>query len=159
MDVTEYDHIDVWRSACVGGGSVVFTGAMQQPPRNYFDAIFEGRVNYDEMHALYYPRVRQMLRLSPMPADIYNSAPFGHSQRWDAWARRAGYAPRPVDGIWNWDVVRAELRGTSRASRAVGHRNLGNSNGAKFDLNQNYLLQAKATGKSQIYPGHELKGI
>ncbi|WP_343589225.1 hypothetical protein [Paracidovorax wautersii] len=110
MDMTEYDHIDVWRSACVGGGSVVFTGAMLQPPRNYFDAIFEGRVNYDEMHALYYPRVRQMLRLSPMPADIYNSAPFGHSRRWDASARRAGYAPRPVDGIWNWDVVRAELR-------------------------------------------------
>jgi len=91
MDVTEYEHIDVWRSACVGGGSVVFTGAMQQQPRNYFD------------------------------------------------------------GIWNWDVV--------RASCAVGRRNLGNSNGAKFDLNQNYLLQAKATGKSQIYPGHEVKGI
>lgn len=159
MDVTEYDHIDVWRSACVGGGSVVFTGAMPQPPRGYFDAIFEGRVNYDEMHALYYPRVRQMLRLSPMPADIYNSAPFGHSRRWDASARRAGYAPRPVDGIWNWDVVRAELRGTSRASCTVGRSNLGNSNGAKFDLNQNYLLQAKATGKSQIYPGHEVKGI
>lgn len=55
MDVTEYDHIDVWRGACVGGGSVIFTGAMPQPPRSYFDAIFEGRVSYDEMNAVFYP--------------------------------------------------------------------------------------------------------
>ena len=159
MDVTEYDHIDVWRGACVGGGSVVFTGAMPQPARNYFDAIFQGSVNYDEMNAVFYPRVRQMLRLSPMPADIYGSAPFGHSRRWDASVRKAGYTPRPVDGVWNWDVVRAELRNTSRDSCTVGRSNLGNSNGAKFDLNQNYLLQAKATGNAKIYPGHEVKNI
>lgn len=159
MDVTEYEHIDVWRGACVGGGSVVFTGAMPQPARAHFDAIFQGRVDYDEMNAVFYPRVRQMLRLSPMPADVYNSAPFGHSRRWDATARKAGYTPRPVDGIWNWDVVRAELRNTSRDSCTVGRSNLGNSNGAKFDLNQNYLLQARATGKARIYPGHEVRNI
>ena len=159
MDVTEYEHIDVWRGAAVGGGSVVFTGAMPQPPRSYFDAIFQGRVNYDEMHQVFYPRVRQMLRLSPMPADIYNSAPFGHSRRWDQSSRRAGYTTQPVDGIWNWDVVRAELNGQSRKSATVGLSNLGNSNGAKFDLNQNYLLQAKATGLTRIYAGHEVKNI
>ena len=159
MDVTEYDNIDVWRGACVGGGSVVFTGAMPQPTRTNFDAIFQGKVGYDEMNAVFYPRVRQMLGLSPMPADIYNSAPFGHSRRWDASSRRAGYTPRPVDGIWRWDVVRAELKNRSRDSCTVGRSNLGNSNGAKFDLNQNYLLQAKATGKARIYAGHEVKNI
>lgn len=159
MDITEYEHIDVWRGAAVGGGSVVFTGAMPQPPRNFFDAVFQGRVSYDEMNAVFYPRVRQMLRLSPMPGDVYNSSPFGHSRRWDRSARRAGYTPQPVDSIWNWDVVRAELRGQSRKSCTAGLSNLGNSNGAKFDLNQNYLAQARATGRTQVYPGHEVKGL
>lgn len=159
MDITEYEHIDVWRGACVGGGSVVFTGAMPQPQRNYFDALFAGRVSYDEMDRVFYPRVRKMLRLSPMPADIYNSAPFGHSRSWDSRTRRAGYTLQPVDGIWNWDVVRAELRGQSRASCTVARSNLGNSNGAKFDLNQNYLLQARATGKAQVYAGQVVKNI
>ncbi|MDP9045618.1 MAG: GMC oxidoreductase [Pseudomonadota bacterium] len=159
MDVTEYDHIDVWRGACVGGGSMVFTGAMPQPPRPCFDAIFGGTVDYAEMDAVFYPRVRRMLRLSPMPADIYASAPFGHSRRWDRSARQAGYAPAPVQGIWNWDVVRSELNGGSRPSCIIGRSNLGNSNGAKFDLNQNYLLQARATGKATVYPAHEVKSI
>jgi len=159
MDITEYDHIDVWRGACVGGGSVVFTGAMPQPRRAYFDTIFGGRVNYDEMNSVYYPRVRNMLRLSPMPADVYNSSPFGHSRTWDTRSRRAGYTTTPVDGIWNWDVVRAELAGRSRKSCTVGLSNLGNSNGAKFDLNQNYLSQAQATGRARIYAGHEVKNI
>lgn len=159
MDVTEYEHIDVWRGACVGGGSVVFTGAMPQPQRLYFDALFEGKVNYDEMNATFYPRVRGMLRLSPMPADIYRSAPFGHSRAWDARVRRAGYSLQSVDGIWNWDVVRAELRGQSRASCIVARSNLGNSNGAKFDLNQNYLRQAQATGKARVYAGQVVKTL
>lgn len=159
MDITEYEHIDVWRGAAVGGGSVVFTGAMPQPPRNFFDAVFQGRVSYDEMNAVFYPRVRQMLRLSPMPADIYNSAPFGHSRRWDQSSRRAGYTPQPVDGIWNWNVLRDELAGRSRKSCTVGLSNLGNSNGAKFDLNQNYLAQARATGRTAVYAGHEVMGI
>lgn len=159
MDVTEYPHIDVWRGACVGGGSVVFTGAMPQPTRQNFDAIFQLGVNYEEMNAVFYPRVRQMLGLSPMPTDIYNSAPFGHSRKWDSSMRRAGYSPGPVDGIWNWNVVRDELAGRSRASCTVGRSNLGNSNGAKFDLNQNYLKQAQATGLAQVYPGQVVKAI
>ena len=49
LDVTEYDHIDVWRVACVGGGSKVFTGVMIQPEKQYFDAIFKNAVSFDEM--------------------------------------------------------------------------------------------------------------
>lgn len=159
VDVTEYDNMAVWRGAAVGGGSVVFTGVMIQPERRYFDAIFGGLVSFDEMNAIYYPRVREMLRLSPVPASIYNSGPFGHSRLWDEQARKAGYTTHPVDSIFNWDVVQSELRGTSRASAIVGASNHGNSNGAKFDLNQNYLQQAEATGRARIYPGQEVQGI
>ena len=159
MDVTEFDNIDVWRGACVGGGSMVFTGVMIQPRQTYFDALFGGTVDFGEMNAIYYPRVRQMLRLSSMPSDVYMSWPFAHSRRWDADLAKAGYASTPVNGIWNWDVVRAELNGRSLPSCTIGLSNLGNSNGAKYDLNQNYLKQAQATGKATVYPGHEVKGI
>ncbi|URI11279.1 GMC oxidoreductase [Aquincola tertiaricarbonis] len=159
LDVSEYENMDVWRGACVGGGSVVFTGVMIQPQQRYFDALFGGTVSYAEMNATYFPRVRQMLQLSAMPSDIYNSAPFSHSRRWNSDMRKAGYTPTWVDGIWNWNVVRQELAGSSRPSCTVGLSNFGNSNGAKFDLNQNYLKQAKATGRVGVYAGHEVRRI
>lgn len=159
MDSTEYQNMTVWRGAAVGGGSVVFTGCMIQPERRYFDAIFGGAVSYDEMNSIYYPRVRQMLRLSTIPNDVYNFNAFGHSRVWDAQARKAGYSLTASESIFNWDVVRAENNLKSKPSATVGMSNHGNSNGAKFDLNQNYLKLAEATGLAKIYPGHEVQGI
>ncbi|MFC4376763.1 GMC oxidoreductase [Nocardia halotolerans] len=159
LDVTEYPGIDVWRAAAVGGGSVIFTGAMVAPPRELFDQVFGGLVDFGELERVYYPRVRQMLRLDTMPADIYNSSPFTHSRAWDDQVRAAGYRPVPNDSIFTWDVLRGELAGTSRPSATVARSNLGNSNGAKFDLNQNYLRYAGETGKSRVYPGHRVDSI
>ena len=34
---------------------------MIQPQKQYFEALFGDRVNYEEMDRSYYPRVRQML--------------------------------------------------------------------------------------------------
>ena len=77
------------------------------------------------MASTWYPKVRQMLRLSPLPEDIYQTPNFGHSRRWDQDARRAGFDPQRIDGIWNWDVVRSELDGRTRASATVGDSNMG----------------------------------
>jgi cholesterol oxidase len=159
MDATEYDDMTVWRGACVGGGSVIFTGVMIQPDQYYFDALFQGRVSYAELDRVYYPRVRSMLNLSAMPNDVYQSAPFGHSRVWDEQARMAGYSPTPIDSMFNWSVIRSELAGTVRKSATIGLSNHGNSNGAKFDLNQNYLSLAEATGLAKVYPGREVQGI
>ncbi|MFF0541692.1 GMC oxidoreductase [Nocardia thailandica] len=159
LDVTEFGGIDVWRAAAVGGGSVIFTGAMIAPERALFDHVFGGVVDYGELDRVYYPRVRQMLRLDPMPADIYNSAPFAHSRAWDEQVRAAGYQPVANDSIFTWDVLRAELAGTSRASATAARSNLGNSNGAKFDLNQNYLRYARDTGRTQVFAGHRVDAI
>lgn len=159
MDATDYDNMTVWRGAAVGGGSVIFTGVMIQPECKYFDAIFGGAVSYDEMNSVYYPRVRQMLKLSTMPTSIYNSNPLGHSRLWDDQVRKAGYTSYPVESIWNWGVVQSELSGGSWPSATIGMSNHGNSNGAKFDLNQNYLPQAEATGRAKVYSGHEVQGI
>ncbi|WP_200933478.1 MULTISPECIES: GMC oxidoreductase [unclassified Rhodococcus (in: high G+C Gram-positive bacteria)] len=159
FDVTEHGTIDVWCGAVVGGGSMVFTGVMIEPERRFFEEIFGGIVSYDEMNSVYYPRVRSELRLSSMPDDIYESTPFTHSRVWDRQVRRAGYTPERIDGIWDWDVVRAELSGRSRPSAVIGESNLGNSNGAKFDLNRNYLAAARATGRCTVHARHEVTAI
>lgn len=159
FDLTSCGTIDVWRAACVGGGSVVFTGCMIQPQQRYFDAIFNGLVNWKEMDSTYYPRVRAMLKLSSMPADVYNAGAFGHSRVWDQQAAKAGFSTTPTDSIFDWNIVRSEIKGGTRASATVGESDLGNSNGAKFDLNQNYLKQAQATGKATVYPCHEVSRI
>ncbi|MGQ4600554.1 GMC oxidoreductase [Nocardia sp. R6R-6] len=159
LDVCSYPGIDVWRGACVGGGSVVFTGVMIEPEQRFFEHVFRGVVDYREMHDVYYPRVRKMLRPSLMPDDIYNSFAFAHSRAWDEQVRAAGYTPQPIDGAWNWHIIRDELAGRSRPSATVGCSNLGNSNGAKFDLNQNYLRYAEGTGRARIYPGHRVDAI
>ncbi|GAB2700643.1 GMC oxidoreductase [Nocardia thraciensis] len=159
LDVTEFHGIDVWRAAAVGGGSVVFTGAMVAPERRWFDQVFGGAVDFDEMERVYYPRVRQQLRLSPLPPDLYGTSPFSHSRRWDEQVRKAGYQPQANDSIFNWDILRSELSGGTRPSATAARSNLGNSNGAKFDLNQNYLKYAQGTGKSAVYPGHRVDAI
>ncbi|WP_442943417.1 GMC oxidoreductase [Nocardia sp. NBC_00565] len=159
LDVSSYPGIDVWRGACVGGGSVVFTGVMIEPEQRFFDHVFGGVVDYREMHEVYYPKVRKTLRLSPMPDDIYHSGAFAHARAWDDQVRAADYAPQRIDGSWNWNVIRDELAGQSRPSATVGCSNLGNSNGAKFDLNQNYLRYAEDTGRARIYPGHRVDAI
>lgn len=159
MDVTEYPNMTVWRGSAVGGGSVIFTGVMIQPEREYFDTIFSGGVSYDEMDQKYYPLVRKMLNLRTIPQNIYNSSPFGHSREWDRQARKAGYSTTLNHSIFNWDVIDSELRGLSYPSAIIGASNHGNSNGAKYDLNQNYLSMAEKTGLTTIYPGHEVSDI
>ncbi|MEV5836382.1 GMC oxidoreductase [Nocardia sp. NPDC052112] len=159
LDVSSYPGIDVWRGACVGGGSVVFTGVMIEPEQRFFDQVFGGVVDYREMHEVYYPKVRKMLRLSPIPNDIYDSLAFAHSRAWDEQIRAAGYTPQHIDTSWKWDVIRDELTGRSRPSATIGCSDLGNSNGAKFDLNQNYLRYAEDTGFARIYPGHRVDAI
>ena len=87
LDVTDYEHISVWRGACVGGGSKVFTGVMIQPEREYFEEIFADNVDYEEMRDIFYPRVKEMLNLSPLPDDLYKKSAWGHSRVWDKQAR------------------------------------------------------------------------
>ncbi len=159
MDVTEYEHIQVWRAAAVGGGSVVFTGVLIQPERRFFEAVFQDRLSFDEMDRIYYPRARAMFKASPMPRDIYESKPFGHSRAWDEQARKAGYSPQPIDGIWDWSVIRKELAYGTRKSAVIGESNFGNPNAAKYDLTQNYLPQALATKNVTIHHGHVVESI
>lgn len=62
--------IEVVYGAGVGGGSLVFGAFFLQPDKADFDEVFPGGTGYDELAAEYYPRARQMLRASHLPADI-----------------------------------------------------------------------------------------
>lgn len=159
LDVVDYPNMSVWRGSAVGGGSIVFTGVMIAPEQRFFEQVFGGRLRWDEMASTWYPKVRSMLRLDPMPDDIYRAAEFTHSRRWDDDARATGYTPHRIDGIWNWDLVRAELAGSVRRSAVAGETNLGNSNGAKFDLTQNYIPAAEATGRARVCHAHRVVAV
>jgi len=159
MDVTNYQNMDVWRGACVGGGSVVFTGVMIQPQQTHFEELFGSTVSWDEMNSTYYPRVRAMLNLNKMPDHIYNSLPFSHSRVWDKQAHDAGFTSHKIDSIFNWNVINDELKLRTLPSAIKGESNYGNSNGAKFDLNQNYIKMAEATGNAKVYSNQDVKSI
>ncbi|KQT66194.1 MULTISPECIES: GMC oxidoreductase [unclassified Aureimonas] len=159
MDATEFPNMTAWRAACVGGGSVVFTGVMIQPKKTHFDLLFKGAVPYDELDRVHYPRVRKMLNLNPIPSDVYGSQAFGHSREWDRQVAKAGYTPERIDSIFDWNVLRSEIGFRSRPSATVGRSNHGNANSAKFDLNLNYIRQAEATGRAKVYPGFEVLSI
>ncbi|MFI7587631.1 GMC oxidoreductase [Spongisporangium articulatum] len=166
LDVTEFDGLDVWHGAAVGGGSIVYTGATIEPEERFFKHVFGltgtfGDVGalYNEMHNTYYPMALANLGATPMPDKIYNSNAFTHSRTWDAQSAKAGYAPQVINGIWNWDTVQKEIDGKSSPSCIMGASNLGNSNGAKQDLNYSYLKWAEATGKAKIYAGHQVTDI
>lgn len=159
LDVVDYPNMSVWRGAAVGGGSIVFTGVMIAPEQRFFEQVFGDRLSYQEMTSTWYPKVRSMLRLSPMPEDVYHAPEFTHSRRWDEDARAAGHIPHRIDSVWDWDVVRAELAGSVRRSAVAGESNLGNSNGAKFDLTQNYIPAAEATGRTRVCHAHRVLAI
>lgn len=159
LDINYHRNIRSFRAACMGGGSVVFSGVMLQPEQSDFEHVFKETVDYDELNNTYYPRVRKMLNLNTMPDDIYNSFFFAHSRSWDEASKKAGYDLKPCESIFNWDVVRDEMAGRRRQSAIIGETNFGNSNGAKFDLNQNYIQQAEATGNAKFYAGQQVESV
>ncbi len=159
LDVVELDGIQIWQGAGVGGGSLVYTGVHLVPERKYFDSVFAGTgVGFDEMQP-WYAKAAAMLGASTMPDDIYNSNAYAHSRVWDAQVKKAGYTPALINGVWDWDIMRKEVRGAVRRSATISESNFGNANGVKRGLALNYLKDAESTGKATVYPGHEVLSI
>ncbi|WGD37964.1 GMC oxidoreductase [Lysinibacter sp. HNR] len=159
LDVTQYQQMQVWRGAAVGGGSIVFTGVLIQPERRFFDSVFTGRVNYDEMDQKYYPLARKMLDASPVPPDIYSTAPFGHSRVWDAQAAQAGYTPnRSTPSLSGIPFARSSP--SAREHQPLSERATTVTQTAQSTTSlQNYLAQAEATSRVTIHPRHVVRAI
>jgi cholesterol oxidase len=145
--------------AAVGGGSVVFYGAMTVPRREYFTRLYPSEVDYDSLVDVHLARARRMLRSSRTPEDLLGSAPWAHARVWRQQASKAGYAIVPVESAMSWDICRDELAGRARPSVTIGEASYGNSNGGKLSLTQTYIPAAEATGNVTVHPLHQVTAI
>jgi cholesterol oxidase len=165
LEVLAEDGITVMAGAGVGGGSLVYSGVLVQPPRELFEQVFPRSIDYREMDRVYYPRVREMLKPAPIPEDLLGTDYYATGRVLRENGVRAGFPPRERsahfgNGTWkmdlsvDWDVIRGEMAGTRVASAITGQQWYGNNSGAKLSLDRNYLPRAEATGRVEIRPLH-----
>lgn len=146
-------------AAGVGGGSLVYSGIMIQPPRALFESVFPSEVDYAEMDSIYYPRVREIMRPAPMPDDIYDAPEYASSR---AFVRDAEAANMNVERnaiAMDWDRVRAELTGEVPAQVIKGEYLYGLNSGAKHSVDRGYLAMAEDTGRVDVRPLHQVAAI
>ena len=151
--------ISVLCGAGVGGGSLVYNGVTYQPSRELFYRSFPTWIDYDELDRVYYPRVRSMLKASPLPQDILATTYYRSTRVFLEQATVAGISNRLVDMAIDWDIVRQEINGTKIPSAIVGEYLYGINSGAKNSLDRNYLAQAEQTGFVEILPLHVATAI
>jgi cholesterol oxidase len=159
LELIEGQGINIGAGAGVGGGSLVFNGIMVKPRRELFERLFPREIDFDEMDDVYYPRVKRILRSSPIPEDILATEYYRSSRVSLEQARTAGFPTRPVDLAVDWDIVRDEMAGRRVPSAIAGQSFYGLNSGAKRSLDRNYLARAEATGHVEILPLHQVMGI
>jgi cholesterol oxidase len=151
--------INAYAGAAVGGGSVVYGGFVVTPRESAFTRAFGARLDYGEFRDTFYPRARQKLRASTIPADVLAHPSFNSERVWREQATRAGIEWTQVDLSVDWDVIRREMAGTIPPSALTGEVIYGNNNGCKLSLDRTYLADAEATGLCRIEPQHVVKEI
>lgn len=155
----EGNGINIYAGAAVGGGSVVYGGFVVTPREQAFNRAFGTRLNYQEFADTYYPRARQKLRASKIPADVLAHPAYNGERAWRAQAERAGIPWTEVDLSVDWDIIRREISGDVPPSALTGEVIYGNSNGCKLSLDRTYLADAEATGMCRIDAQHMVKEI
>ncbi len=154
LDIKVGDGVNVLRGAGVGGSSLVYNGVTYQPTKELFYRVFPRSINYEELDRVYYPRVRSILKPSPIPDDILQSPFYLTSRIVLEQAAKANLKARKLDMNIDWDIVRQEIAGTKVASAIDGQVYYGINSGAKQSLDRNYLSMAEATGFVEIRPLH-----
>lgn len=145
--------------AGVGGGSLVYAGALYQPPKPLFDAALGASVDYDEMDAVYYPRVRSEIGPSPLALRLLRQPEYLGADTWRRMGQRAGLPTRLLDLAVDWNRVRGELAGDAVPSIVGGEFWYGNNSDAKLSLDKNYLYRAEQTGLLEILTQSNVTGI
>ena len=153
------DGITVWCAAGVGGGSLVYNTVLYQPSRANWDRVFPAEMSYDEMDAVYYPRVREIIEPSPIPGDILESDYYLSTRAMAEQAAFAGLKVKRASLGSNWDVVRQELKGDKKPSAIAGEIWYGINSGVKRSLDHNYLALAQETGHVTILALHRVTEI
>ena len=143
------DTLDAACGAGVGGGSLVYGGALIQPRRQTFDTVFP-QISYDDMDQIYYPRVLAQIKAGRIPPDVLASDNYAAQRAFIADTSSAGFqVSMPFTGF-DWDVIREEIQGRRVAAASVSEYIYGCNSGAKLSTDKNYLRDALATGNVEI---------
>lgn len=153
------ENINVVCAAGVGGGSLVYSGIMIQPPRDLFTSVFPSDVSYDDMDTIYYPRVRAIMNPASMPDDVLESPTYNGGRMFIRDAEMAGLDVERVACALDWDLLRGELDGTFEPQAPRGDYLYGLNSGAKGSLDRGYLAMAEATGRVTVRPLHQAVAI
>ncbi|PMB52582.1 cholesterol oxidase [Fischerella thermalis CCMEE 5201] len=159
LDIKVGNGITVYRGAGVGGGSLVYNAVSYQPSRETFYQVFPNNIDYDELDRIYYPRVRSILKPSPIPDDILQTNYYLSTRTFLELAAKANLKGRKLDIAVDWDIVRQEIAGQKVPSAITGQVYYGINSGAKNSLDRNYLSMAEATGYIEIRPLHVVTSI
>lgn len=153
--------INVVCASCVGGGSVVYSGMMVQPPQNLFEEVFPTGISYADMNDQWYPLVRSMMvpAASPLPDDILAMPQWTATRTFLEQATRAGYRAERILCAFDWEMARAEVRGDIPPQLIRGHYIFGLNSGAKGSLDKSYLRLAEDTGLVDVQPLHWVQRI
>lgn len=154
LELVVGDGIVAFSGAGVGGGSLVYAGALVQPQREVFDRIFRRKVDYDEMNDVHFERVRRVVGPSPCPSFILDRPDYAAARHWLDLGHRAGLQTDLVDLAVDWRTVHAELTGERVPSVIAGDFWYGNNSGAKLSLDRNYLRRAEQSGRLEILTQH-----
>lgn len=97
LDVKRGNGINAYRGAGVGGGSLVYGGITYQPTEELFYKVFPRTIKYSELDQVYYPRVRSILKASPIPDDILQTQYYLASRILQQQAAKAGLKARKIE--------------------------------------------------------------
>lgn len=159
LDLAIGQGIAALAGAGVGGGSLVYAGVLYQPSQLLFDSAFGSSVDYREMDALYYPRVREVMRPEPIPERVLAQPEYAAAKTWRQMGDRAGLPTKLLDLGLSWNTVWEELQGTRVPSVIAGEFWYGNNSGAKRSLDQNYLERAERSGHLEVVTQQNVTAI
>jgi cholesterol oxidase len=155
------DGMNIVCASCVGGGSVVYSGMMVQPPQNLFEEVFPDGIEYAAMNDQWYPLVRSMMTpaASTLPDDILAMPQWAATRTFLEQATKAGYDAQRMLCAFDWEAARAEARGDLPPQLIRGHYIFGLNSGAKGTLDRSYLGLAEDTGLVDVRPLHWVQRI
>ncbi len=159
LEMTEFGNMNVYTGAGVGGGSLVYGGMTVKPTQNHFEQVFPSEIDFTQMDAMYYPRVKAMLDAQTIPLDLEETEYFEYSRVFKELADAVNLNTRKIDIAYNWDIIRQERDGIIEKSALAGDLIYGNNSGAKNSLDKNYLREAQNTGFIEIRTLHKVVSI
>lgn len=154
-------NIDAVCAAAVGGGSLVYSGLMLQPPRAAFESVFPSEVSYDEMNTTYYPRVLDIMRPGRLSDTALAHANYAGARIFIRDAETAGLDVERIQCAFDFSLIDQELTGAFPFPQAtVGDYLYGLNNGAKHSIDRvGYLSMAEATGMVTVRPQHQVTEV